>query len=316
MTRTSTPPPVRVLMATGQSRPEPWVRELAECLPQLEVLAWTPDDAVQADYLVCWGPPAGLFETQHQLKAIFNLGAGVESLLAMPNLPAVPLIRLEDAGMAVQMAEYVCQAVIRFARQLDLYEADTRAGAWTLHKPISRALYPVGVMGLGVLGKRVAQAVAGFDYPVAGWARTPHQIDGVRCYAGADQFDDFLRATRVLVNVLPLTAGTENIMNADTLGKLQAQGHVINVARGAHLVDADLIALLDSGHLAGATLDVFRTEPLPPGHPFWQHPRITLTPHTSARTLRSTSLRQIADNILRMEAGQPVPGIVDRQRGY
>jgi glyoxylate/hydroxypyruvate reductase A len=218
--------------------------------------------------------------------------------------------------MAVQMAEYVCQAVIRFARQLDLYEADTRAGAWTLHKPISRALYPVGVMGLGVLGKRVAQAVAGFDYPVAGWARTPHQIDGVRCYAGADQFDDFLRATRVLVNVLPLTAGTENIMNADTLGKLQAQGHVINVARGAHLVDADLIALLDSGHLAGATLDVFRTEPLPPGHPFWQHPRITLTPHTSARTLRSTSLRQIADNILRMEAGQPVPGIVDRQRGY
>lgn len=316
MTRTSAPPPVRVLMATGQSRPEPWVRELAECLPQLEVLAWTPDDAVQADYLVCWGPPAGLFEAQHQLKAIFNLGAGVESLLAMPNLPAVPLIRLEDAGMAVQMAEYVCQAVIRFARQLDLYEADTRAGAWTLHKPISRALYPVGVMGLGVLGKRVAQAVAGFDYPVAGWARTPHQIDGVRCYAGADQFDDFLRATRVLVNVLPLTAGTENIMNADTLGKLQAQGHVINVARGAHLVDADLIALLDSGHLAGATLDVFRTEPLPPGHPFWQHPRITLTPHTSARTLRSTSLQQIADNILRMEAGQPVPGIVDRQRGY
>lgn len=306
----------RVLMLSGQSKPEPWVKELAECLPECEVLAWSPDDPVQADYLVCWTPPPAVFETQRALKAVFNLGAGVEYLLRLPNLPAAPLVRLEDAGMAVQMAEYVCQAVIRHARQLDLYEAETRTGQWRVHKPYDREEYPVGVMGLGVLGTRVAQAVAHFDYPVIGWSRTPKTVDGVRCFSGAAEFDDFLRATRILVNLLPLTPDTTGIINRATLGKLRAPAYLINVARGGHLVDADLLALLETGQVAGATLDVFHVEPLPAEHPFWRDDRIVITPHTSARTLRSTSLRQVADNIRRFEQGLPVSGIVDRIRGY
>ena len=171
-------------------------------------------------------------------------------------------------------------------------------------------------MGLGVLGSCVAQSVAQFDFPVMGWSRSSKQLKGVRCFAGAAQFNDFLAATRILVNLLPLTPQTLDIMCFDTLSKLQQDGYVINVARGAHLVDQDLLTLLDSGHLAGATLDVFRTEPLPGEHPFWHNPKITITPHTSARTLRDQSIAQIAGKIRSLEAGQPIAGIVDMLRSY
>ena len=149
-----------------------------------------------------------------------------------------------------------------------------------------------------------------------GYSRSPKQIDGVRCFAGAEQLGDFLQASRILVNLMPLTPETENILNQASLSKLQAGGYLINVARGRHLVEEDLIALLDSGHLAGAMLDVFRTEPLPAGHPFWQHPKITVTPHTSARTLRDESITQIAGKILALQRGEPIRGEVDHQRGY
>jgi glyoxylate/hydroxypyruvate reductase A len=187
---------------------------------------------------------------------------------------------------------------------------------WAFRKPRRREDFTVGIMGLGVLGQRVAQAVRHFELPVRGWSRTPKQIEGMQCFAGEAQFDDFLSATRVLVCLLPLTPETEGIMNRRTLAKLPPQSYVINVARGSHLVEDDLIALLDSGHLAGAALDVFRTEPLPEGHPFWAHPKVTVTPHTSARTLRDESVSQIVRKILAMERGEPIAGVVDRNRGY
>jgi len=218
--------------------------------------------------------------------------------------------------MAVQMAEYVCHAVIRHFREFDAYEADTRQGKWSFRKPRARADFPVGIMGLGVLGARVAQSLAQFEFPVNGWSRSPKVVDGVRCFSGADGFNDFLAASRMLVCLLPLTPDTRDIMNFDSLSRLRAGGYVINVARGAHLVDDDLLALLESGHLAGATLDVFRTEPLPAGHPFWTHPKITVTPHTSARTLRSESIAQIAGKIAALQRGEPVAGVVDREQGY
>ena len=171
-------------------------------------------------------------------------------------------------------------------------------------------------MGLGVLGQRVAQALQGFEFPVNGWSRSPKVLDGVRSFHGAGQFSEFLAASKVLVNLLPLTPDTQNIMNRQTLSQLQPGGFVINVARGAHLVDEDLLALLDSGHLAGATLDVFRTEPLPPRHPFWTHPKIAITPHTSARTLREESIAQIAGKMVALARGEPVAGVVDRRLGY
>ena len=296
-------------------KPEPWLAGLRAALPQAQVEPWQAG-APAADYAVVWAPPQQFLDEQAQLKAVFAIGAGVDSLMKLRLPPQISFVRLDDAGMAVQMAEYVSQAAIRHFRELDLYAADIAQGLWTVHKPRKRADFPVGVMGLGVLGQRVAQALAHFEFPVNGWSRTPKNLDGVRGFHGAEQFHGFLAASRILVNLLPLTADTQDIMNRDTLSRLLPGGYVINVARGGHLVDDDLLALLNNGHLAGATLDVFRTEPLPPAHPFWRHPKITMTPHTSARTLRETSIAQIAGKIEALERGEPVAGLVDVGRGY
>ncbi|RID97097.1 2-hydroxyacid dehydrogenase [Simplicispira hankyongi] len=297
------------------TKAEPWLEGLQVALPGAAVGVWQPG-APAADYAVVWAPPQRFLDEQTGVKALFNIGAGVDALLKLRLPPTALVVRLDDAGMAVQMAEYVCHAVIRHFREFDQYEDAMHAGQWAFRKPRLRQEFPVGVMGLGVLGERVARALAQFDFPVHGWSRSPKAIDGVCTFSGAEGMSDFLAASRVLVNLLPLTPETENILNRATLSRLQPGGYVINVARGAHLVDADLIALLDSGHLAGAALDVFRTEPLPAGHPFWSHPRITLTPHTSARTLRDESIAQIVGKIVALERGEAIAGIVDPVRGY
>jgi glyoxylate/hydroxypyruvate reductase A len=307
--------PFRISFCCTHTDPEPWLAGLRTALPQAEVAVWQPG-AAPADAAVVWMPPQAFFDEQPQLKAIFNIGAGVDALMKLHLPPQAVVVRLEDAGMAVQMAEYVCQAVIRHFRELDTYADDIHRGEWTFHKPRQRSDFPVGVMGLGVLGARVAQALAHFEFPVLGWSQSPKQLDGVLGFHGPAQFDEFLSSSRVLVNLLPLTPQTTNILNHDTLSRLQPGGYVINVARGAHLVDEDLLALIHSGHLSGATLDVFRTEPLPADHPFWREPKITLTPHTSARTLREDSIAQIVGKIAAMARGEPVAGRVDVGRGY
>jgi glyoxylate/hydroxypyruvate reductase len=306
---------MRISFCCADAEPEPWLDGLRAALPQAAISLWS-SGAPPADYAVVWAPPQQFFDEQMQLRAAFNIGAGVDALLRLRLAPNTRLVRLEDAGMSVQMAEYVCHALIRHFREFDAYEADTRQGQWSFRRPRLRAEWPVGIMGLGVLGKRVAKAVAAFEFPVLGWSRSQHAIESVRCFAGADQLDDFLAASKVLVCLLPLTTDTRDILNMRNLSKLQADGYVINVARGAHLVDDDLLALLNSGHLAGATLDVFRTEPLPAEHPFWRHPKILITPHTSARTLRDETIAQIAGKIVALEQGHTVAGVVDIGRGY
>ena len=305
----------RLTFCCTGTEPEPWLAGLRAALPQAHVELWQ-SGATPADYAVVWAPPQQFFDEQPQLKAVFAIGAGVDALLKLRLPSTAALIRLDDAGMAVQMAEYVCHAVIRHFREFDIYEAETRQGQWMAHRPRKRSDFPVGVMGLGVLGQRAAQALTQFEFSVNGWSRSAKALDRVRCFHGADQFHAFLSASRILVNLLPLTLDTQGIMNRDTLSRLQPSAYVINVARGAHLVDEDLLDLLASGHLAGATLDVFRTEPLPAQHPFWQQSRITLTPHTSARTLRATSVAQIAQKIAALQQGAPVAGRVDPARGY
>jgi glyoxylate/hydroxypyruvate reductase len=293
----------------------PWLDGLRAALPGAVVEEWRPG-APQADHAVVWSPPQQFFDEQPALKGIFNMGAGVDALLKLRLPPGALLVRIDDGGMAVQMAEYVSYWVIRWFREFDAFAADIDRGTWSFRKPLLREDFPVGVMGLGVLGERVARTLTQFDLPVLGWSRTPKDIPGVRCHAGAAQFDEFLAGTRILVCLLPLTGETQDIMNASTLARLRPGGYVINVARGTHLVDADLIALLDNGHLAGAALDVFRTEPLPADHPFWRHPKIAVTPHMSARTLRDESIAQISGKIRAFERGEPVPGVVDPKRGY
>jgi glyoxylate/hydroxypyruvate reductase len=302
------------LCLTGLA-PEPWVQGLQQALPQADVSAWRPG-APQADHAIVWAPPQQFIDEQARLQTLFNIGAGVDALLQLQLPKQLRVVRLDDAGMSVQMAEYVCHAVIRHFRELDAYEADTQVGRWSFRKPRRRADFPVGVMGLGVLGQRVAQALQVFEFPVNGYSRSPKDLPGIRCFSGPEGLADFLATTRVLVNLMPLTPETENMLNTRTLSQLQPGGYLINVARGKHVVEQDLLDLIDQGHLAGAVLDVFRTEPLPAEHAFWQHPKITLTPHTSARTLREESLAQIVGKIEALQRGDPINGIVDHHRGY
>jgi glyoxylate/hydroxypyruvate reductase A len=306
---------MNITFCCTDTKPEPWLQGLRAAFPEATVDVWAPG-APQADHAVVWAPPQVFLDEQQGLKGLFNIGAGVDALLKLRLPPQAKVVRLDDAGMSVQMAEFVCHAVIRHFRELDGYEADMAQGQWSFRKPRERADFPVGVMGLGVLGERVAKALASFEFSVHGWSRSPKAVAGVVCHSGVDHLNSFLSSCRVLVNLLPLTPDTENILNRDTLSCLQPGGYVINVARGAHLVDEDLLSLIDSGHLAGAALDVFRTEPLPAEHPFWKHPKITLSPHTSARTLRSETIAQIAGKIAALERGEAVAGIVDPVRGY
>ena len=306
---------MRVTFCCTGTKPEPWLDGLRAALPGADISVWAPG-APQADYAVVWAPPQQFMDEQPALKGLFNIGAGVDGLMKLRLPPNAQVVRLDDAGMSVQMAEYVTQAVIRHFRELDRYEADMRDGQWKFRKPQLRSDFPVGVMGLGVLGERVAKALSVFEFPVRGWSRSAKHIDGVQTFSGEAGFTEFLRGTRILVNLLPLTPETENIMNRSTLQQLLPGAYVINVARGAHLVDDDLIALIAEGHVAGAMLDVFRQEPLPANHPFWGVPQITMTPHTSARTLREESIAQIVGKVAAMSRGEPVQGMVNPQRGY
>jgi len=294
----------------------PWRAALAAALPRAAITVWPEVDATP-DYALVWRPPADFFARVRPRRAIFNLGAGTDALLAMRGLPAdTPLIRIEDGGMAEQMAEYVTLAVLRAYREADAYALQQREALWTpRHRP-DKAAFAVGILGFGVLGAAVARALAGFRFPLRAWSRTPKRVDGVESFAGPEGLVGFLSGTRVLVCMLPSTTATRGLLDRRALGTLPRGAHVVNVARGDIVVDEDLLALVDSGHLAGATLDVFREEPLPPAHPFWHHPRITVTPHASAFTLVDESIAQIAGKIDRLERGEPVTGVVDRARGY
>ncbi len=314
---------MKIVICASRSFAEQCAHALQRALPDAEIAvrlnthAARMADQPAADYALVWKPPAAFFEEQPALKALFVLGAGVDALLALPTLPPdLPIVRLEDAGMAGPMADYVLAAVMRVHRRFDLFAAHQRARRWQEETPKPKGQFAVGVLGLGAIGAEVARVLAAQGYAVRGYARTPHVIAGVRSHAGTQEFDDFLRGLDVLVNVLPLTPETIGILNHATMSRLAHGAHVINVGRGAHLVEADLIALLDAGKLSGATLDVFSVEPLPANHAFWARSDIVLTPHVSAVTEIDPGIAQIAGKIAALEGGAAVGGIVDRARGY
>lgn len=307
----------RIVVVHPEARTgERWAAALRAQLPQARITVW-PEPCADADYAVGWAPPAALFAAAPGLRAFFSAGAGVDHLLRNPALPAsLALVRLEDAGMGAQMAEYCCHEVIRVYRRFADYEAQQARGEW---RPIAlppRREFAVGVFGLGVLGAQVARALAALGYPVLGHARTPRAVEGVECFAGDDRLPAFLARCRVLILMAPLTAATRDLFDARRLAMLPEGAWLVNVARGGLVVDDALVAALDSGRLAGATLDVFRDEPLPPEHAFWRHPRIRITPHVSAVTLVRESAAQVAAKIRGLQRGEPVTGIVDRAAGY
>ena len=210
----------------------------------------------------------------------------------------------------------MCHALIRFYREFDWYARQQQEQLWKPRRPWERDDFPVGIMGLGALGARVAQAVRQFDFPVLGWSRTRRDLEGVRCYAGKDELSAFLKATRVLVCLLPLTDETRGILNREALERVQLGGYLINVARGALVVEDDLRNLLEEGHLAGATLDVFEDEPLPPDHWLWTQPFVNVTPHISAQTVRRDAVVQVALGVRALMRGALPAGVVKRSHGY
>ncbi|HFS8203234.1 MULTISPECIES: glyoxylate/hydroxypyruvate reductase GhrA [Serratia] len=299
-----------------------WLIGIKQRLPQAEIREWQRGDERPADYALVWRPPHEMLANRRDLKAVFALGAGVDAILDQERkhpgtLPAgVPLLRLEDTGMAQQMQEYALSYVLRYFRRFDEYQALQQRQEWQPLDPHSLDDFTIGILGAGVLGQSVARKLTEFGFSVRCWSRSAKQIDGVQSFAGEAQRGAFLDGVKLLINLLPNTPETVGILNRELFAQLRPGAYLINIARGAHLVEADLLAALEQGQLAAATLDVFAREPLPQDHPFWRHPRVTITPHIAAITLPQQAMDQIAANIRALEAGQAPAGVVDRQRGY
>lgn len=298
-----------------------WRDAIAAELPEAQVDIWRPGlSSDDADYAVGWTPPAELFVDHPHLRAFFSTGAGVEHVLHNPKLPAdLPIVRIEDAGMGAHMVDYCRCEVLRWMLRRDEYAAQQATATWQPRPAFARNEWPIGIFGLGVLGQHVAAAFAADGFPVSGFSRSAEVAtpENIRLFSEArGEFAAFMQATRVLVILAPLTAGTQDRFNHETLALLPAGSYVINVARGGLIVDEALLALLDSGHIAGAALDVFRQEPLPPEHRYWSHPKVRITPHVAATTPVGPASKQIAEKIRRLTRGYTVTGIVDRGRGY
>ncbi|WP_421670754.1 glyoxylate/hydroxypyruvate reductase GhrA [Rahnella sp. EDr1-12] len=301
---------------------KPWIDGITKRLPQANVRVWNAADDEPADYALVWRPPHAMLAPRTQLKGIFALGAGVDAILTQEarqpgTLPAgVPLIRLEDTGMALQMQEYALASVLRYFRRMDEYQLFQQQKQWRPLAPHSRSDFTVGILGAGVLGSSVAKTLAGMKFTVRSWSRSAKSQEGVQSFFGDDQLEAFATGCKVLINLLPNTPHTAGILDHQLFTYLHHNAYLINLGRGGHLVEGDLLRALDSGQIAAATLDVFVEEPLPAMHPFWTHPRVSITPHVAADTLPEEAMDSIVNNILAIEAGREPEGRVDLARGY
>jgi glyoxylate/hydroxypyruvate reductase A len=308
---------------TDNWSPERWNARFNEVCRDRRVLQ-LPDasfDPAEVHYAAVWKPAPGELAAFPNLKVIFNLGAGVDALMADTTLPAVPLVRVSVADLTDRMAEYVVLHVLMHHRQ-ELYLRDSqRARRWAPKYQWPASAVSVGIMGLGVLGANAADVLRRLGFRVAGWSRSKRQIDGVDCFAGSEQLDAFLRRTDILVCLLPLTPDTRHILNRGLFARLNRSSPLgapvlINAGRGGLQNEADIIACLDDGTLGAASLDVYAQEPLPADSPFWTHPQVVLTPHNAADTDPDEISKYVARQIERFEAGSALENVVDRKRGY
>jgi len=295
-----------------------WAAELKRHLPELDLRCWPETgDRAEIEAALVWQPPQGALAHLPNLRLVHALAAGVEDVLADPHLPPhVAVARLVDPFMTAAMGEYVQLQVLRLHRRDLVYLDQQRARAWRELDQPNAEERRVGVLGLGVLGGEAALRLKVLGFDVAGWSRSERRLRGIPCFYGRDGLARLLERSEILVCLLPLTPETENILDARLFAALPKGAALVNCARGAHLVESDLLAALDAGQLSGAVLDVFREEPLPPGHPFWSHPRIVVTPHIAAATNPRTAAPVVADALRRMAEGRKLLNLVDRQQGY
>ena len=307
-----------LIFRTETARYALWRDALNRAMPDLEIRDWDrPGDKADIEFAFVWNPPPGSLREFPNLRAIFSLGAGVDHLLRDANLPAgVPIVRMVEPELTRGMAEYVVLHVLRHHRRQREIEENQRRGIWD---PIAVPTAParqVGLMGLGVLGSAAARALAALDFDVAGWSRRPKPLPGIAGFHGAEGLAPFLARSQILVCLLPLTPDTAGILDARLFAALPRGASLINAARGGHQMEADILAALDSGQLSEATLDVFHDEPLPPGHRFWTHPRVTVTPHNASLTDPDSGARQVVENIRRLRCGEALDNVVNPESGY
>ncbi|ESA33053.1 dehydrogenase [Leptolyngbya sp. Heron Island J] len=297
--------------------PTPWVTAIKATNPDIDLRVWPEDgDKTDITFALVWAQPQGIFAQYPNLQVIASMGAGVDNLLQDASIPTqATLVRMVDPRLVSQMGDYVLAATLNHMRQFPTYAQQQQQHQWQPLQPRNIDEVTVGVMGLGQIGSAVAARLVQTGFQVVGWSRRAKSTTNVQVFSG-QQLTDFLAASEILICLLPLTSETQNILNSDTLGQLPPGAYLINVARGNHLVEEDLLSLLNNNHLSGACLDVFRQEPLPQEHPFWAHPKVTITPHIASLTDPVSVAPQIVENYRRMQAGQPLLNQVNRQRGY
>ena len=314
---------MNLLVAITQWEPEPWVARFRRLLPERKVVALgEPFDRRDVRYVASWKHPPGSLAGLPNLEAIFSLGAGVDHLMGDPRLPEVPIVRIVDPDLTGRMSEYVALHCLMHLRRQRRYDSQQRDRVWRddRDQPAAREVR-VGIMGLGVLGRDAAGKLATLGFDVSGWSRTPRDVPGLPTFSGEDGLGAFLARTDILVCLLPLTEDTRGMLDAALFRRLARDGRLggpvlINAARGGLQVEADILACLDDGTLAAATLDVFETEPLPAESPLWTHPGVTVTPHNAAMSHPEAVGAQVADQIRAYEAGDPLRNVVNRRVGY
>jgi glyoxylate/hydroxypyruvate reductase A len=299
-----------------------WAKAFTEALAPYPVVRRGDNfDPADIRYIFVWKPRPEAFDGLDNLKAVLSLGAGVDALLKHPRLPDVPIVRFVDEDLSQRMSDYVVAHVTMHHRQFSRFRDDQEARRWNQFYPPAAGETTIGIMGMGVLGQDAVRRLKPLGFDLRSWSRTPKAIEGVKGYCGDEDFDAFLAGTDILVNLLPLTPETTGILNRDTFGKLRrgrlAGGPVIiNAARGGHQREADIVEALGNGTLGAASLDVFEVEPLPQDSPLWALKNCYITPHIAAISNEQSGVRYFSRALISHEAGEALPNVVDRSRGY
>lgn len=313
-----------ILLALSGWDTAPWIERFTRYSPGHDVVTANQDhDIKDIKYICAWKPTLGTLKKYSNLKIIFSLGAGVDHLFTDPELPDVPVVRVVSDNLTMRMTEYVVQHVLMHHRQQRMLDGMQERKEWRDVEQPSADQVRVGIMGLGVLGVDAAKTLKSIGFQVSGWSRSEKQIEGIACFAGTDSLPAFLSVVDILVCLLPHTPETGGILNLKLCQLLAQDGPLpdafpalINAGRGKLQVESDIVEALNTGVLKGATVDVFETEPLPQSSPLWDHPRVTVTPHSAADSEPEAIARMISAQIKAFENGEPLRNVVDRARGY
>lgn len=306
-----------ILLISSKST-DGWFKAIKEENEEIEVEVY-PDvkDKDAIEYALVWNHPPGVFDEFPNIKVISSMGAGVDHITRDPKLPEdVTITRIVDDQLAIDMAEFVLARSMAHLRNLSLHQRFAEKQEWKPKSYKRIADVQAGILGMGNLGITVGEKLADAGFKVRGWSRSEKHLEDINSFAGREELDEFLSGTDILICLLPLTSETEDILNKELFQKLPKGAFLINAARGNHLVEDDLLEMIDSEHLSGAALDVFREEPLPEGHPFWTHHQIQVTPHNASVSQPSSAVPQVLENYERMKNGKELLNVVDRERGY